>query len=147
MTYDFTIERMFDASPAEVFDAMLDPDAQREWWTDGRPVETRADLRVGGTAYIEWETDDGHTCRAEQVFVVLERPTRIVLKETVHEPDAPVYECTLTFSLEARAGKTFLTLHHEGFPSEAERDRHRDGTMIFLDRLQHYIESRRVRMS
>jgi len=146
VTHDFTIERIIDATPAAVFDAMLDPAAQREWWTDGRPVETSADLRVGGTAQIEWEADDGHTCRAEQVFVELERPSRIVFTETVYEPDAPVYACTLTFTLEARDEKTLLTLHHEGFPSASERDKHHGGTQIFFDRLTRYVESHRVRM-
>lgn len=142
MSYEFTIERLFDADPDTVFQAMTDPAAQREWWTEGaRPVDAECDLRVGGTAVVRWESDDGHTCRAEQVFVELDPPRRMVYTETVYEPIGPVYECTLTFTFEAREGKTLLTLHHTGFPTVEERDRHQGGTEIFLDRLGRYVSS------
>ena len=50
MIYDLKVQRVFDATPEDVFDAFTDPDAQKEWyqldpdWT----VETECDVRVGG---------------------------------------------------------------------------------------------------
>ena len=34
MSHDLRVERWFDATPGEVFDAYTDPDAQREWYQD-----------------------------------------------------------------------------------------------------------------
>jgi uncharacterized protein YndB with AHSA1/START domain len=31
MTHDLRLERLFDASPTEVFDAFTDPSAHEEW--------------------------------------------------------------------------------------------------------------------
>jgi uncharacterized protein YndB with AHSA1/START domain len=140
MNHEFRIERLIDASPDDVFDALTDPVAQREWWTAGAsPVRAECDLRVGGRASVEWTADDGHTCRAEQRYIEIERPKRLVFTETVFEPDADVYECTLTMTLTERDGKTLLVLHHTGFPTAAERDKHERGTEIFLDRLNAFV--------
>lgn len=139
MSYDFRVERLIDASPDEVFEALTDPAAQREWWSPSGPVRAECDLRVGGGAHVEWTADEGHTCRAEQIFVEIDRPRLIVYRETVIEPSSPVYECTLTITLEDRDGKTLFTLVHEGFPTPDERDKHQRGTGIFLDRLQRFV--------
>ena len=109
MTHGFQIERLIDAAPEEVFDAMTDPRIQREWWVEaGTFVSASGDLRVGGTASIEWQADEGHRCRADQVYVEIDRPHRLVLTETVTEPNAP----TLSgFSAPGvQAGRTHVTL-------------------------------------
>ena len=145
MTYEFTLERIIDASPDEVFDAITDADGMPDWWaSEGKSVKAKADVRVGGTAFVEWETDEGHTCRAEQTYVEVVRPRRLVFTETVREPDVPPYECTLTMTFADEDGKTRYTLHHTGFPTAEERDRHERGTGIFTDRLTRYLASRRV---
>ncbi len=136
MTYEFRIERLIDASPNDVFEALTDPVAQREWWTAGASdVQAECDLRVGGRAFVEWTADEGHTCRAEQTFIEIVRPTRLVFTEVVIEPHSPTYECTLTMTLTDQDAKTLFVLHHTGFPSAAERDKHERGTNIFLERL------------
>lgn len=140
MSYEFTMERLFDATPEEVFEAITDPAKQREWWAlPGHDVDAACDLRVGGSAYVEWEADHGHRCRAEQVFIEIERPARLVFTEIVKEPTSPVYECTLTMTLESVDGKTLFTLHHVGFPTAEERDKHQGGTKIFSGRLESYL--------
>ena len=144
MSYEFTLERIIDASPAEVFDAMTDPAAQREWWTGSDDVEAGCDLRVGGGSFVEWTAEDGHRCRAEQTYVEVLRPSRLVFRETVYEHDVAPYECILTFTFEDRDGKTSLRLHHTGFPTDEERVKHEGGTRIFMDRLTAYIAGQRV---
>jgi uncharacterized protein YndB with AHSA1/START domain len=140
VSYEFTIERLIDASPDEVFDAMTDPASQREWWSPGA-VDAECDLRVGGTSFVEWTTDEGHRCRAEQSYLEVQRPHRLVFNEVVIEPDAPTYECTLTVTFEDRDGKTLFTLHHAGFPTAEERDKHQRGTGVFLDRLEGFVSA------
>jgi uncharacterized protein YndB with AHSA1/START domain len=124
---------------------MTDPAGQREWWTDGRSaVDTGGVVRIGQTTFVEWDREQGGRCRAEQTYVEIERPVRLVMKETVHEPDVPPYECTLTMTFTDENGKTRYTLHHEGFPTLEERDRHEGGTRIFCERLAKYLVGQRV---
>ncbi len=137
MTFDFTLERIIDATPDEVFAAITDPDGMQDWWGD--EVTAEADVRAGGSAFVEWRTDEGSMCRAEQTYLVVERPHRLVFTEVVREPSSPVYECTLTMTFEDAEGKTKYTLHHTGFPTAEERDKHEGGTNIFLDRLTRYV--------
>ena len=139
--YEFTLERTFAAPPAEVFDALVDPGAQRSWWGGDRDIVRAAcDLRVGGAASIEWGPAEGALIRAHQVFREIERPHRLVYDETVTQATSPVYECRLTFTFAPVLGQTRLSLHHVGFPTPEERDMHERGTGIFLDRLGRYLQ-------
>lgn len=143
MSYEFHMERVIDATPNEVFDALTDPMAQRQWWTAGAStVDAGCDLRVGGQAYVAWTGDEGQRCRAEQTFLEIERPSRLRFVEVVIEPASPPYECVLTFTLEEEDGKTRLVLHHQGFPTAAERDRHERGTGVFLHRMSRFLSAR-----
>jgi uncharacterized protein YndB with AHSA1/START domain len=142
MSYEFRMERLIDATPNEVFDALTDPEAQRQWWTEGAsPVEAGCDLRVGGRAHVAWTGDEGQQCRAEQTYLEIERPFRLKFSEVVIEPLSPPYECVLTFTLAEKDGKTLLALHHQGFPTAEERDRHERGTGIFLDRMSRFLSA------
>jgi RNA polymerase sigma-70 factor (ECF subfamily) len=139
--YEFTLERTLAAPPAEVFDAMLDPQAQLRWWGgDGEIVRAACDLRVGGVASIAWGPSEDALIRAEQVFREIDRPKRLVYDETVVQSGSPVYECRLTFTFAPVLDQTRLVLHHTGFPTPEERDLHEGGTGIFLDRLQRHLE-------
>lgn len=139
--YEFTLERTLAAPPAAVFDAMLDPEAQRRWWGGrGQIVRAACDLRVGGVARIEWGPREDELTRAEQVFREIERPHRLVYDETVTQSGSPVYECRLSFALAPLLSQTRLSLHHIGFPTLEERDLHRRGTGVFFDRLQRYLK-------
>jgi uncharacterized protein YndB with AHSA1/START domain len=139
--YEFTLERTFGAQPAEVFDTLLDPRGQLRWWGgEGDVVRSTCDLRVGGTARIEWGPSEDALIRADQVFREIDRPHRLVYDETVVQAASPVYECQLTFAFAPVLGRTRLSLHHVGFPTPEERDLHERGTGIFLERLQRYLE-------
>ncbi len=145
MSYDFRLERIIDATPEEIWDAMFDPEEQMRWWAaSGETTKASADLRPGGKATVEWGSD-GCVIRAEQVFLEIDRPNRIKLTETVFEPDSPVYECVLTFTFEPIGDKTRLTLVHTGFPSAEECDKHQRGTGIFIGRLEGYLAKKGAR--
>lgn len=52
MSYQLAVERVFDASAEEVFEAFTNADAQRGWMRDADDpngiLETECDPRVGG---------------------------------------------------------------------------------------------------
>jgi len=139
--HEFMLERIFGAPPEVTFDVMLDPQAQLEWWGgEGAIVRATCDLRVGGTATIEWGESEATLIRTDQVFREIKRPHRVVYAETVRQTGFPVYECLLSFSLAPVGDKTRITLRHTGFPSPEQRDMHERGTGIFFDRLAAYLE-------
>lgn len=140
-TYAFTLERVFEAAAELTFDEMLDPRAQLEWWgADGDIVRATCDLRVGGTATIEWGPSEATLIRTDQLFREIQRPHHLVYAETVRQTGFPVYECLLTFTLVPVGDKTRMTLNHTGFPTPEQRDIHEHGTGIFFDRLAKHLE-------
>lgn len=145
MTYEFQTERLIDASPEDVFDALTDPAHQREWWgAEADIVRATGDAHVGGRARVEWGPDENSLLSSDMVYLEIDRPHRLVYTEVVTEPRHPAYECVLTFTLEAVGGKTRLVLVHTGFPTEEERDVHRRGTeQWFLGRLERYLAGAR----
>jgi len=146
VTYAFTVERVFAASPEVTFDEMLDPRAQLEWWGgDGDIVRATCDLRVGGTATIEWGPSEATLIRTDQRFREIERPHRLVYAETVRQAGFPVYECLLTFTLVPVGNQTRMTLVHSGFPTPEQRDLHKYGTGIGFDRLAKHLERAKER--
>jgi uncharacterized protein YndB with AHSA1/START domain len=84
MSYDLRLERIFDAKPEIVFDALLDPAAQRALLADGPDwvVESELDLRVGGTWIVEFGPSPSDLYREVAVFSEVDRPRRLVYDVT-----------------------------------------------------------------
>jgi uncharacterized protein YndB with AHSA1/START domain len=140
MTYDLTIERLIDASPADVFDAFTDPVAHDTWYRDRADdtVESEVDLRVGGA----WTTSFGPAgetpYREENVFTEIDRPNRVAYESTFVHPDGSSFATSLVVTFEPRDGKTLLTIVQTGFEDVAMRDAHEGGWPHFIDRLATY---------
>lgn len=146
MTYDLKLERVFDATPEEVFDAFTDPAAQQEWFLDqdDSEVTTSVDLRVGG----RWETSFGPAgsvpYRELNTFTEVDRPNRVGYSSTFVMPDGSSFETQLVVTFEAREGKTLLTILQSGFELEKDRDDHQGGWPGFIDRLELVVARRRA---
>jgi len=138
VSYDLTISGTIAASAEEVFRARTDPELQRR--LNAHPISRASvDLRVGGKARLEWGPSEDALCRVSQVYQQIDPPRRITYREVLEEPDAPIYESVITEIFDEWPGGTLLTFHHEGFPSAEERDKHRQGYHIILERLQKYF--------
>ena len=56
------VERTYDASPEEVFDAWTNPEVLRRWWAvhpEGTTPIAEVDLRVGGRYRLSMESPEG----------------------------------------------------------------------------------------
>jgi uncharacterized protein YndB with AHSA1/START domain len=86
MSYDLRLERTFDAEPEVVFDALLDPEAQRALFADGPDwiVESELDLRVGGRWTVEFGPSRSELYREVAVFSEVARPRRLAYGVTAH---------------------------------------------------------------
>jgi uncharacterized protein YndB with AHSA1/START domain len=147
VTYDLRIERVIDAPPEVVFDAFVDPDAQKELYDDVTDptwiVESELDLRVGGTWTIVFGKAGKEPYRETNRFSEVDRPRRIVFDSTLFMvDDGRDVETTVTVTFEDRDGKTFLTIVQTGFQREADRDGIQGGWPSILDALERVVASR-----
>ena len=125
MTYDLKVERLIDATPAEVFEAYTNPEAQKIWFTILNPdmiVENAVDLRVGGEWMVTWGFSHDEMFRETNVFEVVDRPHRLVSKSSYTAPDGSILETDVEITFRDEAGKTLMTVVQRGFVDEGMRD-------------------------
>ena len=140
------IERLVDAPPETVFDAWTTRAAMEEWYADGPNASARVteqDLRVGGRFRIEWGPDGESKYVEYGEYLVLDRPAKIVMTETLEAGEGGWRETRVTVTFEGVDGKTRLTLLHENLPSKDARDGAAGGWPGFLDRLERYAVEKR----
>lgn len=144
MSHDLRLERWFDASPEDVFDAYTDPVAQREWYPDqpGWVVEAQCDLRVGGRWSVAFGPPGSEPYRETNVFKEIDRARRLVYTSTVTMPDGSSFDTGMEVTFEEQDGRTRMTIVHTGFPTAELRDDHRGGWPGFLDRLERVVNAR-----
>jgi uncharacterized protein YndB with AHSA1/START domain len=148
MSYEMTIERLFEAPPEVVFDTWFDPDAQEEIFSEGMPpgyglLEFEIDLRVGGTCTIVLGPEEGEPDRITYVFTEVDRPHRMACRTSMFVGEwGRTVDFTMTMTFEAKDGKTRLTLVQAGFDTEADRDSFQSGAPGFLDGIAKTVASR-----
>jgi glutathione S-transferase len=145
MSHELRLERLFDASPEEVFDAFTDPAAHEEWFLDrpGSVVTSTIDLRVGGTWDVSFGPAGEAPYREVNVFRAVDPPSRLAYSSAFVMPDGSSFDTDLVITFEARAGKTLMTIVQTGFEGEQDRDDHRGGWPGFLDRIDQVVAERR----
>jgi uncharacterized protein YndB with AHSA1/START domain len=77
----FTLERRYDATPAQVFAAWADPGAKKRWFADAEDWTTTAfelDFREGGTELFRGRPKDGPPITYDAVFQDIVPEQRIV---------------------------------------------------------------------
>jgi uncharacterized protein YndB with AHSA1/START domain len=121
------VERVFDHSPEDVFDAFTDAEAQRIWFTlgpdgpDGSFAEIECDPRVGGEWVLAWGDRDA-PFRERNVFQIVDRPRRLMLSSTGWSPDGDRLDTTVEILFEDLDGKTRMVINQNGFRTAEERD-------------------------
>ena len=131
------IERSFEASPEEVFDAWTNPEVLKRWWAvhpDGRTPVAEVDLRPGGRYRLSMEGPDGERHTVQGEYSQVDRPRRLVYSWQ-WELDAGGLgpESTVTVEFQERGEHTDVVLEHTGLPDSASRDRHAQGWSACMD--------------
>lgn len=139
MTHDMKLERVIDASPAEVFDAFTDPETLRRWYgpADGWAVSVRSDVRVGGTTSVEFGSEGAY--REEHTYREVDRPRRLAYEQTAVEPGREPVRTSLVLTFENEEGKTRLSITEKGYPTAERRDSHHAGWLRFIGTLEGVI--------
>lgn len=147
MTYDLKIERLIDGPPEVVFDAFVDPAAQRVLYDDETEptwaVESELDLRVGGTWTIAFGKAGEEPYREMNVFTEVDRPRRIVFDSTMFMgEDGRSVHTTVTVTFKNRDAKTLLTIVQTGFERQQDRDVIEGGWPSIIDALDRVVAAR-----
>jgi uncharacterized protein YndB with AHSA1/START domain len=149
VTYEGTIERLFDAPPELVFDTVVNPEVQDELFSDvvqgWKLREFSIDLRVGGKWTVVFGPADGtgEADRLTSVFTVVAPPHRLEYDTSMYVSEwgrTVSYSESMTF--QEQDGKTLLRIEMHGFETEADRDAFMSGTPDFLNALQRVVASR-----
>ena len=106
------------ADPSKLYEALIDPKALDEFWSNGATIEPQ----IGGRYDYGWKSG-GPT-----KILKLDPGSRLVTDW--HYKDEP--PTIVTWQLEGSAGKTRLTLAHTGFDPASNREDYRHGWLGFL---------------
>jgi uncharacterized protein YndB with AHSA1/START domain len=132
------ITRIFDATPAEIFNAWLD---REEWASWIGPEGVHCDVpvlepRVGGRYRLIMHLPDGNILHIAGVFKAIEPNSAFAF---TWGAEGDPRETLVTVGLRELNGQTELTLRHEGLPTAADRDGHRKGWNSALNKLGAYL--------
>jgi uncharacterized protein YndB with AHSA1/START domain len=129
-----TLKRRYNASPAKVYAAWIDPEKIARWFGPEQVVSVRAttDVRAGGRYSITMITP-GDQHDVSGVYREVVPNEKLVF--TWAWKTTPERESVVTVLLKADGDGTLLTLNHEQFFDEEARDRHQHGWTGALDKL------------
>ena len=145
MANELRIERLFDATPEEVYDAFVDPATQEMLHGSDRPdwvvQRCETDVRVGGTSVYAMGTKGVEPDVETRVFSVVERPSRLVFTHVmqIDEWAGRTIETEMTITFEERDGKTLLTMVQTGFETAEDAAAFEEGWTAYLDTLRRVV--------
>ena len=146
MTPELRYERVLQASPALVFELFTSEAGQREFYDTDEPgwvVDSRCELRVGGTWEILFGPSTQELYRHRHVFEAIERPRRLLLATTETRLDGSTFSFSTEFTFADRDGATLMTMVQWGFPSDELREEHGRGVPHAFDRLERALSAAR----
>ena len=136
------VRRTISASPEDLFDAWLDPEALAEWMRPGtiRSAVASVEPRVGGRYQIVMQGESGaipHT----GVYRVIDRPKRLVF--TWQSPHTGPDETLVTVDFLKSGRSTEVVVTHEKLP-ESARPSHSRGWTSGLEHLDEACQQQRI---
>jgi uncharacterized protein YndB with AHSA1/START domain len=114
----FTVERVYDASPARVFAAWSDPQAKASWFdgpdSDGSPPIVEADFSVGGRERRQGALADGRGYAFDAVYCDIVADNRIVYSYAMLLDGIRISVSLATVELRPEGGGTRLIYTEQG---------------------------------
>jgi uncharacterized protein YndB with AHSA1/START domain len=135
----FTVMRRLAATPDEVYEAWLDPQALAEWMCPhpARPRRVELDPRVGGR--YRFDIDDGPAALVVTGRYLALDPGRLLRFTWSCDTWAdPAVESVVTVTLTARGDECDLVLTHARLPAE-QVPNHRAGWTAIVEQLDAWL--------
>lgn len=122
-----TIKRRFNAPPAKVFSAWIEPEKVKRWMGPGevKAVLAEIDPRNGGHYHWIMQAPNGEQYDVSGVYREFIPNEKLVF--TWAWKSTPERESLVTIVLKPDGDGTLLTLTHEQFFDDDARDRHNQG--------------------
>jgi uncharacterized protein YndB with AHSA1/START domain len=106
------IERTFEATAEEVFDAWTSPEVMRRWFhavADWDTPVAEVDLRIGGRVRVVMRSPDGQERSMGGEYRLIERPHRLVMTWTFYD-DHPGNEQLIELTFSESEGSTTVLM-------------------------------------
>ncbi len=140
----FTLERTYDATPAQVFRALTDKAAKARWFSGGEGyeiVEREMDVRPGGRERVKGRWTSGVTTHFEAVYFDVIPNERLVYAYEMHYDERKLSVSLATVELEPVGAGTRLSITEQGAYLDGLDDGSRKrGTAFLMDRLGASLE-------
>jgi uncharacterized protein YndB with AHSA1/START domain len=136
----FTLERLYEASPARVFRAWADPAIKARWFAgiEGwRQLDRSIDFRVGGTERLSGRKGSGVVSTFDAVYHDIVPDQRIIYCYDMRLDGRHISVSLATVTLKPKGAGTHLTITEQGvflddYDDGGSRER---GTRILLEQL------------
>jgi uncharacterized protein YndB with AHSA1/START domain len=131
-----TLKRHLRAPPAKVFAAWIDPEKVMRWMGpgEGNAISVECDARVGGRYRWVMRTPNGEIHDVSGVYRELISNEKLAF--TWAWKSTPERESLVTVLFKPDGDGTLLTVTHEQFFDEDARDRHQQGWIGVLDKME-----------
>ncbi len=108
------IERTFEASAQEVFDAWTSPEVMRRWLhcePDWSTPVAEVDLQVGGAVRVVMRKPDGSEAGARGQYTLIDRPHRLVMTWIFDDDPSNEQLMELSFAESSEGSTTVLMVN------------------------------------
>lgn len=137
------IERTFDASAEDVFDAWTSEEVIGRWFRprEGwQEADAEVDLRVGGRIRVLMRAADGDRVGAGGEYTLIERPHRLAFTWTFD--DDPSNQQLIELEFTEREGATTVLFVNSGISEAERRDSQYEGWSTCLDEMGRVLASK-----
>jgi uncharacterized protein YndB with AHSA1/START domain len=136
----FSLERTYDAAPADVFRALSEPAAKARWFSGGdefTELERVMDVRPGGRERLRGKWPSGIVTTFDAVYFDVVANERLVYAYEMQLDERKISVSLATLELKQEAGGTRLKVTEQGAFLDGYEDRgaREHGTGDLLDRL------------
>jgi uncharacterized protein YndB with AHSA1/START domain len=136
----FSIERVYDASPAQVFHALSDKAAKSRWFAAGDEytvLEREMDVRPGGRERLKGRWANGMVSTFDAVYFDAVPDRRLVYAYEMRQNERKISVSLATIELKPEGARTRLVVTEQGafldgYADAGSRER---GTGMLLDKL------------
>jgi uncharacterized protein YndB with AHSA1/START domain len=137
------VERLIPATPDEVYDQWIDPDALLDWMCPrpARCLKVEAEPRLGGRIRIDIE-DEGKQFYVHGVYTDLDRPRRLGFTWSCSTwPDPSLVSYVLVTLRPHGLEQTLMTISHSALTPDLS-DQHLRGWHLIAEQLESALQKR-----
>jgi uncharacterized protein YndB with AHSA1/START domain/DNA-binding transcriptional ArsR family regulator len=134
------IERTFDASAEDVFDAWTNEEVIGRWFRPGQgwgEASAEVDLRVGGAIRVVMRDPDGTAVGAGGQYTEIERPHRLAFTWTFD--DDPSNQQMIELEFTEQDGATTVLFVNSNISGEDRRDSQYEGWQACIDNMERVL--------